>query len=109
MAIDFSKIPSPCFVIDEHLLEKNLQLIASVKEKAGVEIILALKGFAMWSMFPLIRKYFGSTTASSLSEARLAIEEFGTPAHTYAPAYTEEDFPGILDCSSHITFNSLSQ
>jgi len=109
MPVDFSKIPSPCFVIDEHLLEKNLQLISSVKERAGIEIILALKGFAMWSMFPLIRRYFGSTTASSLNEARLAKEEFGTPAHTYAPAYTADDFPGILECSSHITFNSLSQ
>jgi carboxynorspermidine decarboxylase len=109
MAVDFSQIPSPCFVLDEHLLEKNLQLISSVKERAGVDIILAFKGFAMWSVFPLVKKYIQSTTASSLNEALLAFEEFGTPAHTYAPAYTETDFPKILACSSHITFNSLSQ
>jgi carboxynorspermidine decarboxylase len=109
MPVDFQQIPSPCFVLDEQLLERNLQLIASVKERSGVDIILAFKGFAMWSAFPLVKKYIGSTTASSLNEARLAFEEFGTPAHTYAPAYTETDFPGILACSSHITFNSLSQ
>lgn len=109
MVVDFSQIPSPCFVLDEHLLEKNLKLIASVKERAGVDIILAFKGFAMWSAFPLVKKYIHSTTASSLNEARLAFEVFGTPAHTYAPAYTEQDFPGILACSSHITFNSLTQ
>ncbi len=109
MPIDFSKIPSPCFVLDEQLLIKNLELISSVKNRSGAEIILAFKGFAMWSMFPIIRKYINSTTASSLNEARLAKEEFGTPAHTYAPVYTDKDFPGILECSSHITFNSLSQ
>jgi carboxynorspermidine decarboxylase len=109
MSIDFSQIPSPCYVLDEHLLEKNLELIHSVKKRAGVDIIMAFKGFAMWSAFPLVRKYINSTTASSLNEARLAFEEFGTPAHTYAPAYTENDFSGILNCSSHITFNSLTQ
>jgi carboxynorspermidine decarboxylase len=109
MSVDFHQIPSPCFVLDEQLLEKNLQLIRSVKERAGIDIILAFKGFAMWSVFPILRKYIQSTTASSLYEARLAFEEFGTPAHTYAPVYTDNDFPEILACSSHITFNSLSQ
>jgi len=109
MSVDFRQIPSPCFVLDEQLLEKNLQLIRSVKERAGIDIILAFKGFAMWSVFPILRKYIQSTTASSLYEARLAFEEFGTPAHTYAPVYTDNDFPEILACSSHITFNSLSQ
>ncbi|HKM92408.1 MAG TPA: carboxynorspermidine decarboxylase [Prolixibacteraceae bacterium] len=109
MTIDFGKIPSPCYVIDEHLLEKNLQLIANVKQQAGIDIILAFKGFALWNVFPLVKKYIQATTASSLNEARLAFEEFGTPAHTYAPVYTDADFPQILDCSSHVTFNSLSQ
>lgn len=109
MAIDFSQIPSPCFVLDEQLLERNLKLIADVKERAGIEIILAFKGFAMWSAFPLVRKYINSTTASSLNEARLGNDEFGAKVHTYAPVYTDADFPGILECSSHITFNSLNQ
>lgn len=109
MTIDFGKIPSPCYVIDEHLLKKNLQLIANVKQRAGIDIILAFKGFALWNVFPLVKKYINATTASSLNEALLAFEEFGTPAHTYAPVYTDADFPQILDCSSHVTFNSLSQ
>ena len=109
MAVDFSQIPSPCFVLDEQLLVRNLKLIALVKEQAGIDIILAFKGFAMWNAFPLVRQYIHSTTASSLNEARLGFEEFGTPVHTYAPVYTDRDFPGILNCSSHITFNSLVQ
>jgi carboxynorspermidine decarboxylase len=109
MNIDFTSIPSPCFVIDEQLLEKNLQLIKSVAQGANIEIILAFKGFAMWNAFPLVKKYINATTASSLNEAKLAFEEFGTPAHTYAPVYTDHDFPEILKCSSHITFNSLTQ
>jgi carboxynorspermidine decarboxylase len=95
--------------MDEELLRKNLTLIQSVAERAGVEIILAFKSFAMWRSFPIFREYIRYTTASSLYEARLAYEEFGSKAHTYSPAYTDEDFPGILRCSSHISFNSFSQ
>ncbi len=107
--IDFSKIPSPCYVMEEVLLRENLEKIRSVKERAGVEIILAFKAFALWKSFPIIREYVGHSTASSISEARLAYEEMGSPAHTYAPAYTDDDFPVFLKYSSHITFNSLSQ
>lgn len=109
MGINFEKIPSPCFVLNEHLLDKNLKLIASVKEKAGIDIILAFKGFAMWNSFPLIRKYINSTTSSSLHEARLAFEEFRTLTHTYSPAYLADEFDELMSYSSHITFNSLNQ
>ncbi len=107
--IDFSRIPSPCFVMEEELLRKNLHLIKSVKERAGVNIILAFKAFAMWRSFPIVKEYIQHSTASSIAEARLAFEEMGNPAHTYAPAYIEEDFPLFLKYSSHITFNSFSQ
>ncbi|MDR1402190.1 MAG: carboxynorspermidine decarboxylase [Tannerellaceae bacterium] len=107
--IDFEKIPSPCYVMEEERLRKNLSLIKYVKEQAGVNIILALKAFAMWKSFPIIREYISSSTASSIYEARLAFEEMGSLAHTCSPAYTEKDFPLILKYSSHITFNSLSQ
>ncbi len=107
--IDFSQFPSPCYIMDEELLRKNLSLIKNVAEKAGVEIILAFKSFALWRSFPIFREYVDHSTASSVYEARLALEEFGSKAHTYSPAYTEGDFPEILQCSSHITFNSLSQ
>lgn len=103
------KVPSPCYVMEETLLRKNLSLIKQVKERAGVEIILAFKAFAMWKSFSIFREYIDYTTASSLYEARLAYEEFGSKAHTYSPAYTDTDFPQIMACSSHITFNSLSQ
>ncbi len=107
--MDYSKIPSPCYVLDEQAFRKNLALIKSVKERAGVEIILAFKAFAMWSVFPIVREYIPSSTASSLAEARLAFEEMRSPAHTYAPAYSDEEFPEIMSLSSHITFNSLTQ
>jgi len=107
--IDFNKVPSPCYVMEEDLLRKNLSTIKSVSERAGVEIILAFKSFAMWKSFPIFREYINCSTASSLYEARLAYEEMGSKAHTYSPAYTEEDFPTIMKCSSHITFNSFSQ
>ncbi|WP_276965169.1 carboxynorspermidine decarboxylase [Bacteroides graminisolvens] len=107
--IDFNQFPSPCYIMEEELLRRNLNLIKSVKDKAGVEIILAFKSFAMWRSFPIFREYIDHSTASSVYEARLALEEFGSKAHTYSPAYTEEDFPEIMRCSSHITFNSLTQ
>ena len=107
--IDYSKFPNPCYIMDEDLLRKNLTLIKDVAYRADVEIILAFKAFALWKSFPIFREYIRHTTASSLYEARLAFEEFGSRAHTYSPAYTEEDFGEIMRCSSHITFNSLSQ
>ena len=95
--------------MEEELLRKNLSLIKHVADTAGVEIILAFKAFAMWKSFPIFREYIHSTTASSEYEARLAFEEFGSKAHAYSPAYTEQNFPLFLKYCSHITFNSLSQ
>ena len=103
------KFPNPCYVIEEDLLRRNLQLIHNVAEQANVEIILAFKAFALWKSFPIFREYITHTTASSLYEARLAYEEFGSPAHTYSPAYTDEEIDEIVRCSSHLTFNSLTQ
>ena len=107
--IDIQQIPSPCFVMEEELLRKNLSLIKSVKERAGVNIILAFKAFAIWKSFPIIREYVPYSTASSIYEAQLAYEEMGSMAHTFSPAYTYENFPVFMRYSSHITFNSLSQ
>ncbi|MEG0464765.1 carboxynorspermidine decarboxylase, partial [Bacteroides sp.] len=107
--IDFTHFPSPCYIMEEELLRKNLSLIKSVADRAEVEIILAFKSFAMWRSFPIFREYIGHSTASSLYEARLALEEFGSKAHTYSPAYIEDEFSEIMHCSSHITFNSMTQ
>ena len=108
-AMTLKALDAPIYVIDETLLRNNLSLIADVAKRAGVEIILAFKAFALWKTFPIFREYISSTTASSLAEARLAFEEFGAPAHTFSPAYTDAEIGEIARCSSHITFNSLSQ
>ena len=100
---------TPIYIIEETRLRRNLSLIADVARRADVEIILAFKAFALWKTFPIFREYIRSTTASSLTEARLAVEQFGAKAHTYSPAYTDGEFDAIVDCSSHLTFNSLSQ
>ena len=107
--IDYQSIPSPCYVIDEERLRSNLELIRSVARASGVEIILAFKGFAMWSVFPIVKEYVSGAAASSIHEARLSFEEMGVPAHTFAPAYSSEEFGIILRYSSHVTFNSLAQ
>jgi carboxynorspermidine decarboxylase len=80
-----------------------------VQNEAGIEIILAFKGFAMWSAFPLVRKYLSGATASSLFEARLCFEEMKTRAHVYSPVYFENEFEELLSYSSHIVFNSFHQ
>ena len=109
MSIDYSKIPSPCYVIDEERFRNNLSLIKHVADESGAEIILAFKGFAMWGVFPILREYISGAAASSVDEARLCFEEIGSPAHTYSPAYKTDDFDSLLKYSSHITFNSLAQ
>lgn len=105
----FAELTTPMYVVEEQKLRRNLQLIARVAEAAGVEIILAFKAFALWKTFSIFKEYIRSTTASSLFEARLAYEKFGTKAHTYSPAYTPYEIEDIARCSSHLTFNSLTQ
>ena len=100
---------TPVYIIAEKRLRHNLALIREVACRTDSEWILAFKAFALWKTFPIFREYISSTTASSLSEARLAFEEFGAKAHTYSPAYKDDEFDAIVRCSSHLTFNSLSQ
>ena len=100
---------TPYYLLEESKLRRNLSLIRSIAERANVEFILAFKAFALWRTFPIFREYIRHTTASSPYEARLAYEEFGSKAHTYSPAYEEHTFDEIVRCSSHISFNSLSQ
>lgn len=109
MLVDYSKVPSPCYIIDEERFRKNLALIRNVSVESGAEIILAFKGFAMWGVFPILREYVTGAAASSVDEARLCFEEIGSPAHTYSPVYKQDDFKPIIKYSSHITFNSLNQ
>ena len=107
--MNWDLINRPMYVVEERLLRRNLELIASVARRADVEIILAFKAFALWKTFPIFREYIHSTTASSLFEARMAVEKFGAKAHTYTPAYTDDTIEELAQLSSHLTFNSLSQ
>ena len=96
MSIDYTKIPNPCYVIEEKLLRENLEKIRSVSREAGVEIILAFKGFSLWKVFPIVREYISGATASGANEAHLAFDEMHALAHTYSPAFTATDFKEVL-------------
>lgn len=103
-------VPStPYYILYEDKLRENLKLINKVSSESGVEIILAFKAFALWKTFDIFKEYICSTTASSPFETKLANDYFGSLAHTYSPAYEENTFNTILECSKCITFNSLSQ
>jgi carboxynorspermidine decarboxylase len=106
---NLGQVKTPVYVVDEVLLERNLQTLDSIQKRTGCKILLALKGFAMWSTFPLVRKVLCGTTASGPIEARLGREEFGREVHTYAPAYSEEDIEEVIRYSDHILFNSFRQ
>lgn len=107
--IDYSQVPSPCYVLEESRLVRNLELLKKIEDSANVKIICALKGYSMWSTFPLIGKYLAGATASSLNEARLAREEMGKEVHVFAPVYRDSEIDEILSYANHITFNSFSQ
>jgi carboxynorspermidine decarboxylase len=109
MPIDFNKIPTPCYVIDELLLRNNLKLIKQVEEAAKVDILVSFKAFSNWGVFPIFKEYGFGASASSLNEARLAVEELGVKAHTYSPAYEGKTIADILKYSSYISFNSTNE
>lgn len=102
-------IPSPCFVLEEARLEQNLAIFQRVQQQAPVKVLLALKAFALFHGFPLIRQTLPGASASSLWEAQLAAEEFGGDLHIYSPAYRHQDIDRILNYADHLTFNSISQ
>ena len=105
----FEGIHCPAYILEEARLRRNLRLISDIAKAADVEIILAFKAYALWKTFPIFREYINATTASSLYEARLGHDEFGSPTHTFSPAYTDYEIDEISSCSSHLTFNSLTQ
>lgn len=102
-------LKTPYYLCEEKLLKNNLELLQHVQKESGAKVILALKGFAMWSTFPLVRQYLQGCTASGLHEALLAKEEFAKEVHTYSPAFSEEDIEEIAKISDHIVFNSPNQ
>lgn len=106
---DVSNVETPAFIVDRGALEDNLKILADVQERSGAKILLALKGFAMWSLAPLIMKYLPGVTSSSTAEARLGAEEYKGEVHACAPAYSEADFRELLTLCDHIVFNSVNQ
>jgi carboxyaminopropylagmatine decarboxylase len=109
MNLNLTDIPTPCYIVDAAAIERNLKILGSVQERTGCRILLALKGFAMFSLFPLIRKYLSGIAASSLHEARLGYEMFSKEVHVCAPAYIESEFGALLSYCDHVVFNSFTQ
>ncbi len=107
--LDMSTVPSPCFIVDKQALESNLSVLESVQQRTAAKILLALKGFAMFSVFPLLNRVLAGTCASSIDEARLGREEFGGEVHTFSPAYSLESLEEIISLSDHVIFNSIPQ
>ena len=108
-AIDVSALETPCFVTDLGALEANLKILADVQQRAGCTILLALKGFAQWSTFPLVKQYLAGATSSSVAEARLAHEELAKQVHAYAPAYSDAEMAELVTLADHIVLNSPAQ
>jgi carboxynorspermidine decarboxylase len=102
-------LKTPAYVLEEEKLERNLELLQKVNRESGIEILMALKGFALWNSFSTVKKYLSGTSASGLHEALLGFEEFGDEVHTYSPAFNPNEFPKILEISKTIIFNSFSQ
>lgn len=107
--LPLSEVPTPCYVVDLGFLQRNLEVLGDVQARSGAKILLALKGFAMWSVFDQISKVLPGVTSSSLHEAQLGHEHFGGELHACAPAYSDDDFAELLPLCDHIVFNSLSQ
>lgn len=107
--IDFTAFPSPCYVLDESRLRRNMEILDRVQRESGAKIICALKGYSLWASFGIIREYLHGTTASGLYEAQLGREEFGGEVHVYSPAFTPDDMTQILEIADHLSFNSFSQ
>lgn len=109
LKLELSRVPTPCFVVDLGLLRRNLEILDSVRRRTGAKILLALKGFAMFGVFELLRETLQGVCASSPHEARLGREEFGREVHAFAAAYSEDDLKELLTLSDHVVFNSFSQ
>ena len=107
--LDLERLPSPCYVVDEVAVERNLKVLAQLAEDSGAKILSALKAFSMWRLAPLVSRYLSGTCASGLHEARLGRECYGGEVHVFSAGYTEGDLKEILDIADHVVFNSCGQ
>ena len=106
---DINDLPSPCWLLEENKLHKNMEILNRVKNESGAKILLALKGYALWKSFDIMRPTLDGCCASGLHEAKLAFEEFGKEVHTYSPAFKESDINEIATISHHLVFNTPNQ
>ncbi|MDR2532904.1 MAG: carboxynorspermidine decarboxylase [Oscillospiraceae bacterium] len=103
-------LKTPCYVIDEAVLIKNLEILRALEKRTGCKVLLAQKAFSMFALYPLIGQYISGTTASGLYEARLGYEEMrDREVHVFSPAYTDEDFAELVKICDCIVFNSCGQ
>lgn len=107
--MDINFLKTPCYIVEESLLRKNLEILKGVMDRTGAHILLAQKAFSMYRLYPLIKEYLSGTASSGLFEAKLGFEEMGKENHVFSPAFTEEDFPEILQYADHVIFNSKNQ
>lgn len=107
--MDIKNLPTPCYIVYEDRIRRNMDILKRVESEGKVKIIMAFKANALWKTFPIIKEYFSASTASSLNEMKLSLDFLGNDVHAYCPVYTEKTFPEFLEGSSHITFNSLNQ
>ena len=107
--LDLRRLPSPCFVIDEVAVERNLKILHEVGQRSGAKVLQALKAFSLWSLATLTKQYLSGTCASGLHEARLGKEYYGGEVHVFAAAFSEADLSELLQFADHIVFNSCSQ
>lgn len=107
--LDLNRLPSPCFVVDEVAIERNLRILHDVQSRSGARVLAALKAFSMWSLAPLTMQYLSGTCASGLHEAKLGAEEYGGEVHVFAAAFSQADIDELLTFAHHIVFNSCSQ
>ncbi|NDW47850.1 carboxynorspermidine decarboxylase [Ruegeria sp. PrR005] len=108
-AFDLSRVPTPCFVVDEVAIERNLKILRDISDRSGAHVLSALKAFSMFALAPLVRQYLGGTCASGIYEARLGREEYGGEVATFCAGYKEQDIDEILSLSDHVIFNSPAQ
>lgn len=106
---DLARVPSPCFVVDEAAVERNLAILRDIADRSGAHVLSALKAFSMFALAPLQRQYLSGTCASGIHEARLGREEYGGEVATFCAAYKDSDIDEILSLSDHVIFNSPAQ
>lgn len=106
---DITNIPTPCYVIDEGKLRRNLEILSGVEKRTGAKILLAQKAFSCYHFYPMISEYISGTACSGLYEAKLGFECMGKENHVFSAGYREDEIDEIVSYCGHIIFNSFTQ